>query len=108
MNKKIKFVRIFTPPGEWGCHIDGGDHATSVKYSRNSPDEPFTVSYWNSGSDGFEFCDVYGFFRSCRTCGEYAPEENRCCAEPVLVPESQVLKALEDPGEQDEITVEYF
>ena len=108
MTKKISFIRIFTPPEEWGKHNDGGDYAFSVKYSRSSPDEPFKASYWSSGSVAFDWCDVYGIFQSCKNCGEYDLEEGNCCALPVLVPESQVLEALENPGERDEIEVEYF
>jgi hypothetical protein len=107
--KKIKYLKIFYPPHEWGKHNDGGDYASSVKYSRSSPDEPFfEVSYWCSGSVAFDWCRTYGIFQSCRSCNEYDLEEGRCLADPVLVPESQVLKALECLDERDEITVEYF
>ena len=108
MTKKIKYAKIFTPPEEWGRHNDGGDYASSVRYIRNAPDEPFTASYWCSGSVAFDWCDVYGGFQECRTCGEYDLEEGRCLADPVFIPENKVLDALENPGERDEITVEYF
>jgi hypothetical protein len=108
MTKKISFIRIFTPPEEWGKHNDGGDYAFSVKYSRCSPCEPFEASYWCSGSVTFDWCSVSGTFQSCKRCREYDTEDGQCLAAPVLVPESQVLEALENPGERDEIEVEYF
>jgi hypothetical protein len=107
--KKISYVKIFYPPREgWGKHTDGGDYASSVKYSRNAPDEQFEASYWCSGSLAFDWCSIYGYFQSCESCCEYDAEERRCLAEPVLVPESEVLEALENLGERDEIDVEYF
>jgi hypothetical protein len=106
--KKISYLKIFTPPHEWGKHNDGGDYASSVKYSRETPDEPFMVSYWCSGSVAFDWCDVYGSFQSCRSCGEHDLEEGRCLADPVFIPENKVLEALENLGERDEIEIEYF
>ena len=108
--KKIKYLKIFYPPREgWGKHTDGGDYASSVKYSRNSPDEPFEASYWCSGSLAFDWCSIYGYFQSCESCREYDAEERRCLAEPVLVSESEVLKELENLGEWGGIDdIEYF
>ncbi len=108
--KKISYVKIFTPPREgWGKHTDGGDYASSVKYSRSSPDEPFEASYWCSASIAMDWCSVYGYFWKCEGCREYDTEERRCLAEPVLVSESEVLKELENLGERGGIDdIEYF
>jgi hypothetical protein len=108
--KKISYVKIFYPPREgWEKHTDGGDYASSVTYSRNAPGELFEASYWCSGSLAFDWCDVYGAFQSCESCREYDAEERRCLADPVLVTESEVLEALENLGERDEIDdIEYF
>jgi hypothetical protein len=107
--KKVSFVRIFIPPEEWGKHNDGGDYAFSVKYSRCMPGEQFKVSYWCSGSVAFDWCEVYGFFQSCKNCSEYELEEGGCCAAPVLVSESQVLEVLKNLDERDEVEeLEYF
>ena len=110
MEKRISYVKIFYPPREWGKHTDGGDYASSVTYSRSSPDEPFfEASFWCSARIAMDWCDVYGDFRSCEGCREYDTEERRCLAEPVLVSESEVLKELENLGERGGIDdIEYF
>ena len=110
MTKKISYLKIFTPPREgWGKHTDGGDYASSVTYSRSSPDEPFEASYWCSASIAMDWCDVYGYFLSCERCREYDTEERRCLADPVLVTESEVLEVLENLGERGGIDdIEYF
>jgi len=83
---------------------NGGCYRFRADYWREAPQEDFMVEY--STSAEFEYCPVYGLFRSCDSCFEHG---DGCNAEYERISEGTLAEILEGLGEDEYIEdVEYF
>ena len=91
--KNIQYIRVRQYPKE------GGACGFSQDYSRSAPSEDFDVVY--DTTSWLAFCPVYGVFRSCDRCDEWAGsgelvEPGKCIARILTITEEMLELILDD------------
>ena len=84
------------------CH-NGGCYAFTTHYERISKDK---WAVWYGTSSEFGYCSVFGEFRECEDCPFWNKEEEECEAEVETVSTQEVIAAVVEAYDSDEVEVE--
>ena len=88
---------------DWRRCQNGGCYSFTTHYERISKNK---WAVWYSTSAEFDYCEVFGEFRRCEDCPYWNREEEECEAEVETVSTKEVVAAVIEAYDSDEIEVE--